>query len=155
MTPTPVTRSLFVFTTVVCSCTAGISLGQYHGVSNFKLKSAILTSKREFGRKLTWLSQNWRCRISMNTWTQTTFQHANRVYLARVIHYWSYFRVVTDFSGGVWFEPKCTVYLRPSRVNNKYFKIFVYTRAARDTTRVVVVECRALTTGTRSNIMNG
>jgi len=49
----PVTRSLFVFTMVVGACTAGISLGQCYGVSNFKLKSAVLTSKRGFGRKLT------------------------------------------------------------------------------------------------------
>ena len=36
----------------------------------------------------------------MNTWTQTKFQQANRVYSTRGIHYWSYFRVVSDFSGG-------------------------------------------------------
>ena len=36
----------------------------------------------------------------MNTLTQIKIQHPNMVYSTRGIHYWSYFRVVSDFSGG-------------------------------------------------------
>ena len=48
-----VTRSLFIFPTVVGACMAGILWGQFYGDPNFELKSAILTSKWWFGRKLT------------------------------------------------------------------------------------------------------
>ena len=53
MTPTPVTRSLFVFTMVFVVCGAKISLGQCYGVSSFKLKSVISNSEWGFGQKLT------------------------------------------------------------------------------------------------------